>query len=44
VEASSDLVDWSQIGTATPGVNGNYDFDDTLPAGAPSRYYRVVTQ
>jgi hypothetical protein len=44
VQASSNLVNWDLIGTATPSANGNLDFFDSQAGALPARYYRVVTQ
>jgi hypothetical protein len=40
VEASSDLITWHVIGSATAGANGLYQFDDTDAGSYPQRYYR----
>jgi hypothetical protein len=37
VESSTDLVNWSALGPATPG----YHFSDTNEPGAPQRFYRL---
>ena len=44
VEASTGLLQWTQLGTATPGPGGNYDFYDLDAGNATSRFYRVRTQ
>jgi len=44
VEASTGLVQWTQLGTATPGQGGNYDFYDMDAGNATGRFYRVRTQ
>lgn len=42
IEASSDLVNWREIGNATPAGGATFEFEDTQnPDG---RYYRVVTR
>jgi len=45
IQASTDLVNWTTIGTAVQeeGV-GNFEFDDLNEGQFPERYYRVVTQ
>jgi hypothetical protein len=43
IEASTDLEDWSEIGTAEGDEGGNYDFVDTDLESATARYYRVAT-
>ena len=42
VVASTGLVQWTQLGTATPGQGGNYDFYDAEAGNAASRFYRVL--
>jgi arylsulfate sulfotransferase len=44
VEASTNLVDWDQIGVAEPSGSGNYDFQDEQSDDFPARFYRIVTQ
>jgi hypothetical protein len=44
IQASTNLLNWGALGTATPSANGNFDFFDTQAGGLPARYYRVVTQ
>ena len=44
VEASTGLVQWTPLGTATPGQGGNYDFYDMDAGNATGRFYRVRTQ
>jgi hypothetical protein len=43
VQASTNLVDWDDIGQATPSANANFDFVDSDSPGYSIRYYRVVT-
>ena len=46
VEASTNLMDWREIGTASEGVpqSGAYSCVDGPSAQSAARYYRVVTQ
>jgi hypothetical protein len=45
IKASSDLRNWTTIGTALQqGGNGDYYFDDLQAGHSGYRYYRVVTQ
>jgi hypothetical protein len=47
VEVSSDLQNWSVLGTAKPETGGLYDvydFEDFDSDAPPARYYRVQTQ
>lgn len=45
VEASTDLVNWTTIGTATPDETpGYFSFDDMDANQFTTRFYRVVTQ
>ncbi len=45
VEASTNLVNWDTIGTASEDdQDGDYSFEDTDGPSYPVRYYRVVTQ
>ena len=46
VEASTNLVNWDTIGTATEDeqLDGEYSFEDNSGPANPARYYRVVTQ
>jgi hypothetical protein len=44
IEASADLEHWTELGTAEPWEGGSYDFHDTTPGSATSRFYRVLTQ
>src|SRR2546427_560191 len=41
IEASSDLMGWSSIGTATEGAPGQFQFEDTGAAGLAARFYRL---
>ncbi|MGO8675137.1 MAG: aryl-sulfate sulfotransferase [Limisphaerales bacterium] len=43
IQASADLEDWSELGTAQ-GEGGLYDFYDAEPENAGPRFYRVQTQ
>jgi Legume lectin domain/Bacterial Ig domain/Immunoglobulin domain len=44
VQASSNLVDWTSIGSAVADANGSFSFTDTSANGVASRYYRIVAQ
>jgi hypothetical protein len=47
IEASSDLRNWSVLGTAeseSGGLYDFYDFDEFASENATSRFYRVLTQ
>lgn len=39
--ASSDLVDWAQIGTAAQSNPGVFQFDDAATTNYPQRFYQV---
>lgn len=43
VLASSDLVNWVQIGLAVPAANGRYEFEQPYSSESPYRYFRVVS-
>jgi hypothetical protein len=43
VQASTNLVNWVNIGAAAPSGSGGYDFLDQTGV-FPARYYRIVTQ
>lgn len=40
IEWSTDLVNWSTLGSPLTGISGTYDFTDTS-AGRPWKFYRV---
>jgi hypothetical protein len=42
VEASTNLVDWQVIGTATKNADGTFEFEDRNTTRLPNRFYRVV--
>ena len=42
MEASSDYMSWSNLGSLTEGVPGVFRFEDTDTAGADKRFYRVL--
>jgi len=42
IEASSDLVNWEDIGTATAGAGGDFEFDDPSAVHLSRCFYRVV--
>jgi hypothetical protein len=45
VEASSDLINWSSLGTAEQTeIDGQYEFDDFDEMLPTTRFYRVVTE
>jgi len=43
IEASQDLAQWTQIGTAAAGANGQFEFIDTNAEASRARYYRTRT-
>jgi hypothetical protein len=42
IEASTDLVNWTVVGTAQAGPNGLFQFPDVNTGQYPQRYYRTV--
>jgi hypothetical protein len=46
IQASTNLVDWDQIGVALEDEqqSGNFSFQEDEAGDGPGRYYRVVTQ
>lgn len=42
IQASTDLVQWSDLGTAPADDFGFFEFVDAAVAGVPCRYYRVT--
>jgi arylsulfate sulfotransferase len=44
LEASGDLINWTSIGTANDGGDGDFTFDYTPPDGDSAGFFRVVTQ
>jgi len=44
VEASDDLVNWTEIGAPTLGAGDSYEFTDAAGNAEDSRFYRVVTR
>lgn len=44
VEGSSNLLDWTPLGTCSPDAEGDVEFKDTGAAARPSKFYRVVEQ
>ena len=45
IQASTDLMDWTTIGTALQEeVPGDFEFDDFSVSQFTERFYRVVTQ
>jgi hypothetical protein len=43
IEASTNLVDWTEIGTADDNGDGNFTYDDADSSSEPTRYYRIIT-
>ncbi len=43
IQASTNLTDWTSIGSGFTDTNGILFFEDTNTAGFPSRYYRAVS-
>lgn len=39
--ASTNLVDWSQLGTAAQPLPGQFEFEDTATGDYPARFYQV---
>jgi hypothetical protein len=45
IQASTNIVDWTTLGTAVEQDDrGNFEFDDTTAVGHKVRFYRVMTQ
>jgi hypothetical protein len=44
IQASTNLVDWVTVGTATPDAQGDVNFTDPDAGNYPARFYRVVEQ
>jgi hypothetical protein len=42
IQASSNLVEWQSIGTATAGSNGTFEFEDSPSLTEKARFYRVA--
>ncbi|EEF59428.1 MBG domain-containing protein [Pedosphaera parvula] len=42
VQASTNLINWLNIGSATAGTNGQFQFEDANAPSFPSRYYRTI--
>jgi hypothetical protein len=42
IQASSDLIHWQSIGTATANGTGVFEFDDSNVGNFPRRFYRVI--
>jgi len=42
IQASTNLVNWTQIGTTTAGTNGVFTFKDTKISSFKKRFYRIV--
>jgi hypothetical protein len=43
IQASSDLVNWQNIGTVTADANAIFQYQDSNIAGYSRRFYRVVS-
>jgi hypothetical protein len=43
IQASSDLAQWTDIGTASFTGSGSFSFTDPASIEVPVRFYRVVT-
>ena len=43
IQTSPDLAHWTDLGTPTPTVPGEFVLVDTAAAGAPACYYRVAS-
>jgi hypothetical protein len=41
LQASEDLVHWSNLGPGTPTGTGKFSFSDPLVPNRPARFYRV---
>jgi hypothetical protein len=44
IDASTNLVNWQQIGTVTPGSTGTFQIDDSKMSLFSKRFYRVKAQ
>jgi arylsulfate sulfotransferase len=44
VQASADLSQWQQLGSALPDANGTFTFVDATPGNSGGRFYRVLTR
>jgi len=44
IQASTDLMNWQNIGTTTAGTNGVFEFEDVDVWNFPARFYRVSVQ
>jgi hypothetical protein len=42
-QASTNLTDWTILGTATADTNGVLQFEDPAPGSSPAKYYRVTS-
>jgi hypothetical protein len=42
IEASTDLVNWAQVGSGVTDTNGVLLFEDTNTPANPNRFYRAV--
>ena len=41
IEATTDLINWTIIGTQTMGSSGSFEFTDYDAASYPARFYRT---
>ena len=44
IEASSDLVNWREIGVAARAADGSFEFEDREAGALSHRYYRIVVR
>jgi len=44
IEASEDLLQWTNLGPAVPTSPGAYRFRASKPAGSPQHFYRYISQ
>ena len=42
IQASTNLVNWEMLGTATDSANGQYQFEDTNTSNFKRRFYRTA--
>jgi len=42
IQGSTDLINWSNLGSASTDANGVLIFEDTTAAGLPRRFYRAT--
>jgi len=44
IQATSDLIHWETIGTATTISSGTFEFEEAVATEAVARFYRVILQ